>query len=134
VELEMKLLHVKIDELQNKELELNTMECKSEVYSETGLGTPIENEIVVCDQMCDLNTDVPRIHMETMGSFLKSIDVERDLAFFSSKHSEHTEYTVNNLEVSSLCCSEKSFVIPRSRSTSVTEINWTAITKKFLFG
>jgi len=137
VELEMKLLHVKIDELQQTE-NSNDVLCKSEVCSEAGTNTPpIENQIVACDQMCDLNDDVPRIHMETMGSFLKTIDVERDLAFFSSRHSEHTfntEYTFNNTEVSSLCGSEKSFVLPRSRSTSVTEINWTAITKKFLFG
>jgi hypothetical protein len=117
---EVNMLHIKVLELQeNKidEIDINTNNTSSE-------STPS----FICDELCHFNSEIPRLHMETMNSInVDDIDVE----FVESLN---LEYDYNNTEVSSLCGSEKSSIKTRSRSTSITEINWGGLAKKFLFG
>ncbi len=86
---------------------------------------------IICDELCHFNLEIPRINMETMNS-VNNIDCDDiDVEFVESLN---LEYDCNNTEVSSVCDSEKSSIKTRSRSTSITEINWATLTKKFLFG
>jgi predicted nuclease with TOPRIM domain len=118
---EVNMLHIKLLELQeNKidEIDINTNNTSSE-------STPS----FICDELCYFNSEIPRLHMETMNS-INVDDIDIDVEFVESLNLEYD----NNTEVSSICGSEKSSIKSRSRTTSITEINWGGLTKKFLFG
>jgi hypothetical protein len=63
--------------------------------------------------------------METMNTIN---DINIDVEFVESLN---LEYKFDNTEDTSVCNSEKK---SRSRSTSLTEINWIGLTKKMFFG
>lgn len=146
-------LNHKIIELQwNKPIDI-TIGCISNVTSSNDLFKETNN--IVCDELCNLNNEIPKIHMETMNGIeimngkeikhsevnvlLNDIDEEfiESLSFISLHDydcNESRELTPNNSKLVSSCNSEKSSVKARSRSTSITEINWSELTKNFFFG
>jgi hypothetical protein len=120
------------------------------------------NESIICDDMCDFHSDIPRIRRET-----KSHDNIEDIYYSSESQSKTTSLrgsltysknsnnivSLNNLDdmvvssyvenySSNKCfkneteessmCSSKE--IKRQRSNSVNDINWYSITKKFFIG
>lgn len=126
---EIHILNMKIVELQeNKMVDINITSTTNSI--------PDDTSIIICDEFCNLNNDIPRIHMETMNALVNDIDEEfvESLSFTSLQEYDCSE----NGELSSLCNSEKGSITSsnnvRSRSTSITEINWGSLTKKFLFG
>jgi len=124
INIEIHLLNIKINELQeNKTIDINLTTLQDNISDKMS-----DTINLVCDELCDLNTEIPRIHMETMNSINDDIDDE----FVESLSLDYDCSEAG--EVSSLGNSEKGSIKSRSRSTSVTEINWTNLTKKFLFG
>lgn len=124
INMEIHLLNIKINELQeNKTIDINLTTLQDNISDKMS-----DTINLVCDELCDLNTEIPRIHMETMNSINDDIDDE----FVESLSLDYD--CSESGEVSSLGNSEKGSIKSRSRSTSVTEINWTNLTKKFLFG
>lgn len=118
---EIQLLNLKIIELQdNKMIDVEINSVNNSIHDNIS--------VIICDELCDLNSEIPRVHMETMNTIADNTDRE----FIESLSLEYNCSETD--EVSSLCNSEKSSIKSRSRSTSVTEINWTSLTKKFLFG
>jgi len=116
----------------NKELillNLRLIELEGNKNSEININNNIvslpEPPSIVCDELCYFNSDVPRIHMETMNTIN---DINIDVEFVESLN---LEYKFDNTEDTSVCNSEKK---SRSRSTSLTEINWIGLTKKMFFG
>jgi hypothetical protein len=127
---EIHRLNVKIIELQENKMTDIDIDINSDNYS-SEFPTPS----IICDELCDLNNDIPRVHTETMKAIFDDIDIDIDEDFAESVHLEYEcSETASNTELSSLCNSEKGSIKSRSRSTSVTEINWGSLTKKFLFG
>lgn len=132
INIEIHLLNIKINQLhENKTIDINLTTFQDNTCDK------ISNTAnLVCDELCDLNTEIPRIHMETMNSINEDIDDEfvESLSFISLQDYDCSE----SGEVSSLDNSEKGSIkscnIVRTRSKSVTDINWTNLTKKFLFG
>ena len=118
---EVNMLHIKLLELQENKID------EIEIDINTNHTSSASTPSFICDELCYFNSKIPRLHMETMNSInVDDIDVE----FVESLNLEYD----NNTEVSSLCGSEKSSIKSRSRTTSITEINWGGLTKKFLFG
>ena len=145
---EITSLNFKIMELQyNKPIDI-TIGCSRNNSSINNFES--KNDIV-CDELCILNNEIPRIHMETMDKMitmpakeqmnsevnvlLNDIDEEFiDSLSLEYDCNEYRELTYNNSKLSSSCNSEKNSIKSRSRSTSITDINWGALTKNFLFG
>lgn len=130
---EINLLNIKIIELQeNKTIDINFTSLQELNNISNQISSSAIYNNIVCDELCDLNSEIPRVHMETMNSITDDIDEE----FVESLSLEY-DYSENG-EVSSLGNSEKASIqsceLIRSRSTSITEINWGSLTKKFLFG
>jgi hypothetical protein len=126
---EINLLNIKIIELQeNKMKYTDTTATDIDIYTNNSSYPENPTPNIICDELCNLNNEIPRVHMETMNAIVDDIDKE----FVESLYLDY-ESGVNS-ELSSLCNSEKSSIKSRSRSTSVTEINWGNLTKKFLFG
>lgn len=138
-------LNLKIIELQyNKPIDI-TIGCGK---NNSSIHKFESKNDIVCDELCILNNEIPRIHMETMNKMvtmpanepinsdvsviLNNIDEE----FIESLSLEYdcSESGYNTSKLSSSCNSEKNSIKSRSRSTSITEINWGALTKNFLFG
>lgn len=135
---EIVILNLKIIQLRNNNYEQENVNMDMDM-SEIGQVSPVNTIIgsddssIICDELCDMNNSIPRIHMETMSSMHdSSIDPE----FMESLYLDYTndQLNSNNTNLSSSCNSEKNSVRSRSRSTSVTDINWTGLTKKFFFG
>ena len=150
-------LHSKYDILENEIIKTNNEVSKlqlqiSELHN---LSNNIENiieqdipseivsimdtdESIICDEKCDLNVDIPRLHLETMNSNNADIDPEFMESFSSVEydHFQNTYINTNNLEgsIHSISSYHNSIKTSRSRSGSLTDINWTGLTKKFLFG
>lgn len=127
---EIHQLHIKINELQEKktiDIDFTSLQDANNISNEISNNT-IYNHNIICDELCDLNSSIPRIHMETMNSINDDIDEE-----FVESLSLDYDYSDTG-DVSSLGNSEKGSIKSRSRSSSVTEINWTNLTKKFIFG
>jgi predicted nuclease with TOPRIM domain len=119
---ELNMLHIKLLELQ--ENKINEIDINNDNTDPIVPG-------LYCDELCHFNSEIPRVNMETMNA-INDINVnDIDVEFIESLS---LEYECNNTEVSSLCGSEKSSIKSRSRSTSITEINWGGLAKKFLFG
>lgn len=123
---EINLLNIKIAELQENKMKDNATDI--DIYTNNISYPEIPTPNIICDELCNLNNEIPRVHMETMNAIVDDIDEE----FVESLYLDY-ESGVNS-ELSSLCNSEKNSIKSRSRSTSVTEINWGNLTKKFLFG
>jgi hypothetical protein len=123
---EINLLNIKIAELQENKMKDNATDI--DIYTNNISYPEIPTPNIICDELCNLNNEIPRVHMETMNAVVDDIDEE----FIESLYLDY-ESGVNS-ELSSLCNSEKNSIKSRSRSTSVTEINWGNLTKKFLFG
>ena len=124
---EIHILNMKIVELQeNKMVDIDITSTTNSI--------PDNTSIIICDEFCNLNNDIPRIHMGTMNALANDIDVDEEFVESLSLEYDCSE----NGELSSLCNSEKGSIISsnnvRSRSTSITEINWGSLTKKFVFG
>lgn len=126
---EINLLNIKIIELQeNKMKDIAATTTDIDIYTNNSSYHENPTPNIICDELCNLNNEIPRVHMETMNAIVHDIDEE----FVESLYLDY-ESGVNS-ELSSLCNSEKGSSRSRSRSTSVTEINWGTLTKKFLFG
>jgi predicted nuclease with TOPRIM domain len=123
---EINLLNIKIAELQ--ENKMKDTATNIDIYTNNSSYPENLTLNIICDELCNLNNEIPRVHMETMNSINDDIDEE----FVESLYLDY-ESGVNS-ELSSLCNSEKGSIKSRSRSTSVTDINWGNLTKKFLFG
>lgn len=123
---EINLLNIKIAELQENKMKDNATDIDIYTNNISYPENPTPN--IICDELCNLNNEIPRVHMETMNAIVDDIDEE----FIESLYLDY-ESGVNS-ELSSLCNSEKNSIKSRSRSTSITEINWGSLTKKFLFG
>jgi predicted nuclease with TOPRIM domain len=120
---ELHMLQIKLLELQENKID--------ETYINSNNTLSESTPSIICDELCHFNSEIPRVHMETMNA-INDINVDDiDVEFVESLN---LEYECNNTEVSSLCGSEKSSIKSRSRSTSITEINWGGLAKKFLFG
>ena len=127
-------LQLQIAQLQNdsNDLENSIAEIvKSETVS---INT---EESIICDEMCDFNSHIPRIHMETMNANKDGLDHESLNCNYD--HCHHIIISKSNLDSSyhstnSMRSAQNSDKSARSRSVSLTDINWTGVTKKFLFG
>lgn len=84
---------------------------------------------VICDELCNLNDDIPRIKMYTSSVNSKINNINFDNECINYDYSASV-----NEDTSSLCNSDILSIKSRSRSTSITEINWINLTKKFFFG
>lgn len=128
------LLNVQIVELQDNKMiniDFNTENhTTNDIYENPIYENPIYNNCIICDELCDLKFDVPRVRMETMSPITDNIDEE----FIESLSLDYDCHDNTEVEVSSLCNHEKYSTKSRTRSTSVTDINWYNLTKKFLFG
>lgn len=126
---EVKLLNIKLEQFDNsKSKNINSYSNLNNNDYEYSI---IKNELIfkdnlICDELCQLNNEIPRLQLKTMSNQMNNIDKE----FEESLSLIYETSDPNNL--SSLSNSEKEF--PRSRSSSITEINWGILTKKFLFG
>jgi hypothetical protein len=148
---EIIILNIKLVDLQNNNLINNRDTCTKELDI-SDINT-IESHIlnndefisetksIICDELCDLNNNIPRIHMETMNYKLDgSVDSEFvESLFLDYTHLEDFESKKYNTEISSCCDSEKGSIKSynidgRSRNGSITDINWGDLTKKFFFG
>ena len=137
---ELSKLHLQISELHSLSNNISKEEpIEQDIQSET-VSMIDTDESIICDEKCDLNIDIPRLHLETMNS---NNDNNVDLEFvgmstFDYDHFQNTDVNTNNLEGSihsiSSYTNTNSVKTSRSRSGSVTDINWTGLTKKFLFG
>lgn len=136
---EIEILNFKIVELQeNKKLNIKI---------------PIENYLdndnfknsnsIICDELCDLNDSIPRIKMFTTiphnyddidNEFIDCLTSEYDCQGPNEllKDDSNTKYmsSSNNSEFSKNRTRSRSLPI----STNALEVNWTTLTKKFLFG
>lgn len=105
-----------------------------------------EHSSIICDDMCDMNLDIPRINMGTMDTsqsnhyniddpeFIESLnfDYNHPNIVISQNNLDSSYHSTNSMRSAhSYSNSDKS---ARSRSVSVTDINWTTLTKKFFFG
>jgi len=122
------ILNDKIIQLQDKKNDyIKNNDIKnytSSDYLTSLISLPIDIESsgnTVCDELCNFNSDIPRIHMETMNINYENVDSE----FIDLLSLDNEIEQINK---------NKNDLFSRSRSTSVTEINWTTLTKKFLFG
>lgn len=109
------LLNIQIIKLQeDKTIDTNN------ISNENSNSTTYNNII------CDLNSEIPIVNMENINSiniheeFVESLFLEYDY--------------LETGEASSLSNSEKCPIKSRTTDKSMTEINWTNLTKKFLFG
>ena len=127
INMEIYLLNIKINELQeNKTIDVNLITLQDNISS----GKLSDNTNIVFDELCNLNTEIPRIHMETINyinddivnEFVESLSLDYDCS--------------ESGNVSSLGNTEKGSIKSRTRSTSVTDINWSylTLTKKIIFG
>ena len=127
INMEIYLLNIKINELQeNKTIDVNLITLQDNISSDK----LSDNTNIVFDELCNLNTEIPRIHMETINyinddivnEFVESLSLDYDCS--------------ESGNVSSLGNSEKCSIKSRTRSTSVTDINWSylTLTKKIIFG
>jgi len=140
---EVSKLQLQISELHSLS---NNVENSVEQDVQSEIVSMVEtDESIICDEKCDLNIDIPRLHLETMNSNNNN-DIDPEfIESFSSVIYDHfpnidinTDINTNNLEGSihsiSSYTNTNSVKTSRSRSGSVTDINWTGLTKKFLFG
>lgn len=127
-------LHLKIYKLEEKEND----NISIIISSDNDTSNIIDNSKIfgtnniICDELCDLNNNIPRINMFTGSPNSKNMDDD----FFetiSFKNLEDHNCSIKT-ETNSLCNSENDSIKYRSRSTSITEIDWLNLTKKFFFG
>ena len=119
---EVQTLHVRLIELQ----ETNVSDiCTSEVNTTLTMCSPC----AMCAKLQQLNSEMQRQHIEDANiedANIEDANIEdADLEFVETLNIGHG----SNTEGSSTCVSNKSV-----RGVSVTEINWSEITKKFFFG
>ena len=113
------LLNIQIIKLQEDKT-IDTNNISNENSNENSNSTTYNNII------CDLNSEIPIVNMENINSiniheeFVESLFLEYDY--------------LETGEASSLSNSEKCPIKSRTTDKSMTEINWTNLTKKFLFG
>ena len=121
----------KLQILQNKVGTSEEENFKSETVSiiDTNESIIDTNESIICDEICDLNDNIPRIHMETMTSNINNEFIELSNADYEAFHNMAISLNKDKNSINSELnkCS-------RSRSASLTEINWVGLTQKFLFG
>lgn len=120
---DINILKDKIIQLQdNKNIDIKNYTSNDYLTSLLSLPINIESsDNAICDELCNFNNDIPRVHMETMSINYENADSEFiDLLSLDNQ----IEESIKN----------KDNVLSRSRSTSVTDINWSTLTKKFLFG
>jgi hypothetical protein len=127
---EIHQLNIKINELE--ENHFTDIDIYNDNPSLSNNITSSNSNSITCDELCNLNTKIPRVHLETMNAIFDE-DFEESL-YLDYESSELNCDSNTNTELSSLCNSEKSSIKSRSRSTSVTDINWGAIAKKLFFG
>lgn len=127
---EVKILNNKISELQENKsnnITIPDTQASSPISNDTNSNNTFTHDIIICDELCDLNNNIPRIHMETMSDNNNIDNIDHE--FFESlslEYNNELSYSQNNSEKYSSKCS--------SRTTSVKDINWTTLAKKFLFG
>ena len=107
----------------------------------------------ICDEKCDLNSSmsIPKVKLETMNSIIENNFEDNNIINnLNEVFDEKLDYDcveilnitdINILNVSpcsskknSLTNSEKNSSSIRSRSSSISDINWSGLTKKILFG
>lgn len=103
----------------------------------------------VCDEKCDFNDAIPKIRLDTMNSISEK-NYLQDKNIINEVLNEKLEYEcieivnindINTLHLSpcssrknSLTNSEKDTNYKLSKSISISDVNWSGLTKNFLFG
>jgi hypothetical protein len=119
---EVKLLNFKIIEINKNNNNDNSDFSidKHEINSKDNL---------FCDKLCDLNHEIPRLNLNTMT---------KESSFISEEFEESLSIVYKNNEninILSKNISNQDFPNKtRTRSYSISDINWKSISKKFIFG
>ena len=94
-------------------------ESRDDIISETSFYT---KGSIICDDLCDFNIDIPRpkIQMETSNA-INNDDILSNVVDDHFSEENVSRKTNKTDEI-------------RSRSNSISDISWTGITKKFIFG
>lgn len=111
--LNLKIIEMKHDVCQVEEI----TQVEPDIYPSSPVNTIIDsdNNSIICDELCDLNLSIPRIHLDTMHTNIKDkIDDE----FIESLSLDYSSKNTVSLH----------------RVQSISEINWLGLTKKFFLG
>ena len=118
---ELHILRIKLLELKENKMD--------DINSNNNDNLSESTSNIICDELCQFNSEIPTVNTETMNS---TIDINVDDIDVEFVESLNLDYDCNT-EVS--CGSKKSSANnSRTRSVSITEINWVGIAKKMLFG
>ena len=153
---ELDTIHSKIREIQKNNDSDNSDDNLPYLINLTKY---VSSTPTLCDELCTLNNEnnIPRVSMETMGMEYDSIETNENKKIVDLNVTEKNEKNEKNINdnvdkefieslsldyncsehetpLSSTCTSEKTSFTARSRSSSITEINWSGLTKKFIFG